>query len=144
MFFPSSLVFSSWKGTHVGLNAAVERGPSQGARSGSTRPTRVAFQESPISHTSLKRSGQAALPARIGRAPFHRARSASKKDTWPHLFPSFFSFHSSWGRPPIVLYCARRTRPFRGRAFREQRGHWRSPPLLLQACSFSPQGMGSD
>jgi hypothetical protein len=34
----------SRKGTHVGLSAAVERGPSQGARSGSTGPTWVSFQ----------------------------------------------------------------------------------------------------
>ena len=40
---PSSLVFLSWKGTHVGLSAAVERGPSEGARSGSTGPTWVPF-----------------------------------------------------------------------------------------------------
>jgi hypothetical protein len=50
-----------WKGTHVGLSAVVERGPSQGARSASTGPTWVTFQESPISHTSLKRSAQVAL-----------------------------------------------------------------------------------
>ena len=32
-----------WKGIHVGLRAAVERGPSQGARSGSTGPTWMPF-----------------------------------------------------------------------------------------------------
>ena len=34
------------------------------------------------------------FPARIGRAPFHRARSASKKGTWPlpALLAAFFSF----------------------------------------------------
>src|SRR5713101_2297591 len=32
--------------THVGLRAAVERGPSQGARSGSTGPTWVSFPPS--------------------------------------------------------------------------------------------------
>jgi hypothetical protein len=50
--------FLSWKATHVGLRATVERGPSEGMRSGSKGPTWVAFQESPISHTSLKRSGR--------------------------------------------------------------------------------------
>lgn len=34
----------SWKGTHVGRSAAVERGLSQGARSESTGPTWVSFQ----------------------------------------------------------------------------------------------------
>ena len=38
---PSLIVFLAWKGTHVGLRAAVERGPSQDARSGSTGPTWV-------------------------------------------------------------------------------------------------------
>ena len=37
------LLSLSWKGAHVGLSAAVERGPSQGARSGSTGPTWVSF-----------------------------------------------------------------------------------------------------
>jgi hypothetical protein len=35
------LFFLIGKGTHVGLSAAVERGPSQGARSGSTGLTWV-------------------------------------------------------------------------------------------------------
>jgi hypothetical protein len=39
MIFPSLLDFLSWKGTHVGLSAAVERGPSQGARSASKEGT---------------------------------------------------------------------------------------------------------
>ena len=48
--------------------------------------------------------------ARIERAPFHRARSASKKGTWP--FPS-----SSFG----------------GRALREHRDHQApSPPLFRE------------
>ena len=38
---PSWLVFLSREGTHVGLRAAVERGPSEGARSGSTGPAWV-------------------------------------------------------------------------------------------------------
>jgi hypothetical protein len=40
---PSLLVARFWKGTHVGLRAAVERGPSEGARSGSTGPTWASF-----------------------------------------------------------------------------------------------------
>jgi len=42
--FQACLFFLSWKGTHVDRRAAVERGPSQGARSGSTGPTWVSFQ----------------------------------------------------------------------------------------------------
>ena len=41
MILLSSLGSLSWEDTHVGLGAAVERGPSQGARSGSTEPTWV-------------------------------------------------------------------------------------------------------
>lgn len=37
------LLFISWTDTRVGLCAAVERGPSHGARSGSTGPTLVPF-----------------------------------------------------------------------------------------------------
>ena len=67
---PSKLArFSSWKGTHVGLSAPVGRGPSEGARSGSTGPTWVSFfspRHSPNGHllillVSLRRSGQVAL-----------------------------------------------------------------------------------
>src|SRR5437899_3259725 len=101
MFFPSSLVFPSWKGTHVGLSTAVERGPSEGARSGSTGPTWASFQESPISHTSLKRSGQGCPLLRASdehsfivrvlrarRAPGHslsslQARSLLSPRGWP-------------------------------------------------------------
>jgi hypothetical protein len=69
MILPSLLVFLSWKGTHVGLSAAVGRGPSEGARSGSTGPTWVSFfspRHSPNGHllillVSLRRSGQVAL-----------------------------------------------------------------------------------
>jgi hypothetical protein len=43
MLPPSSLAFSLLEGSRVGLRAAVERGPSQGARSGSTGPTWVHF-----------------------------------------------------------------------------------------------------
>ncbi len=41
--FPISLAFLFWKDTHVGRSAAVERGPSQDARSGSTGPIWVSF-----------------------------------------------------------------------------------------------------
>jgi hypothetical protein len=142
------LLSLSWKGTHVGLCAAVERGPSEGARSGSTRPTwvpcvsffalvhrpprgwanlhslRASNEHIPfflplssevagmvsiarIERPPLHRGGSAStetmpavsllrtippspkglggLPftARVERAHSDRARSASKKGTWP-------------------------------------------------------------
>ena len=40
---PGSLAFLSWKGTHVGLGAAVERAHSYRARSGSKGSVRVSF-----------------------------------------------------------------------------------------------------
>jgi len=52
--FQARSLFPSWKDIHVGLSAAVERGPSQGARSGSKEPTRVPF-----------------LPLRFRRRPIH-------------------------------------------------------------------------
>ena len=42
--FPSSFASFSWKGTHVGLSAAVERAHSYRARSGSTGPMWVSVQ----------------------------------------------------------------------------------------------------
>jgi hypothetical protein len=63
---PSKLACSLfWKDTHVGPSAAVERGPSEGARSGSTGPMCVSFHF------------------------LHRAQSASTKDTWPLPSPHF-------------------------------------------------------
>jgi len=48
LYFPlqACSFHSPGKDTHVGLRAAVERGPSQGARSGSTGPTWVSFPPS--------------------------------------------------------------------------------------------------
>jgi len=55
MIFPSSLVTSFlWSGTHVGPNAPVERGPSEGARSGSTGPTWVSFHFSRLRSSPCK------------------------------------------------------------------------------------------
>ena len=56
MVLPSLLAFPLLEGTHVGLRAAVERGPSQGARSGSTGPTWVSFPSfSPYAFCEQKR-----------------------------------------------------------------------------------------
>src|SRR6266576_1931295 len=66
MIPPSSLASLSWNGTRVGPTAAVERAHSDRARSGSKGSARVSFHL------------------------FHRARSASKKGTWP-LPATFFS-----------------------------------------------------
>ena len=72
MALPSLLTSLSWKDTHVGLSAAVERGPSEGARSGSTGPMWVSFH------------------------PPHRARSASKRAPGPpfSIPPRFLVFSS--------------------------------------------------
>ena len=51
----------SGKGTHVGLRAAVERGPSQGARSGSKEPTWVPF----LSLCFRRRPIQLRVPAAV-------------------------------------------------------------------------------
>jgi hypothetical protein len=42
--FQACLNLFFWNGTRVGLTAPVERGPSEGARSGSTGPPRVSFR----------------------------------------------------------------------------------------------------
>jgi len=59
MILPSSLASLSWNDTRVDPTAAVERAHSDRARSGSKGSARVSFH------------------------PFHRARSASTKGTWP-------------------------------------------------------------
>ena len=61
------------------------------------------------------------FPARIGRAPFYSARSASKKDG---LAPSLLFFcdpalPSFKGWPGLVPYCARRTTTVSSWGFRE-------------------------
>ena len=68
---------SAWKGTHVGLCAPVERGPSQGARSRSTGPTWVFSCSAFFRYLSqgwglidllLRASNEALLRARVPRA----------------------------------------------------------------------------
>src|SRR5262245_62553351 len=59
MILPSLLVSHSRNGTRFGPTAAVERAHSDRARSGSKGSTRVSFRS------------------------LYRARSASKKGTWP-------------------------------------------------------------
>jgi hypothetical protein len=63
--FQARLFHSLWNGTRVGSTAAVERGP--------------------FTFLNLSLGEWPRLPstARIGRAPFHRARSASREGTWP-------------------------------------------------------------
>ena len=68
MILPSSLAFPLGRDAQVGRSAAVERGPSQGARSGSTGPMWVSF---PL-HSS------------------EAARCASTKDTQPSRSHSWF------------------------------------------------------
>jgi hypothetical protein len=45
-------------------------------------PLARAMASNPL-HLSLREWPRLPFTARIGRAPFHRARSASKKGTWP-------------------------------------------------------------
>ena len=66
-------------------------------------------------HTfSLKGVAGLAFTARIGRAPFHRARSASKKDglviPYPLLRSSLVSPSRNGARD--WFYCGRRASPF--------------------------------
>ncbi len=65
MILPSSFASLSWNGTRVGSTAAVERAHSDRARSGSKESARVSFH------------------------PFHRAPSASKKDSQAAPLPPF-------------------------------------------------------
>ena len=84
-------VFPSVLGSLAGsYRARVQRGESATARCASTEdhqapslPLSAALAERVLSLTG----GVARVPltARIGRALFYRARSASKKDTWPLL-----------------------------------------------------------
>ena len=88
------------------------------------RPTR-AFQ---VLMSFLEGVAEAALPARIERAHSYRARSASRKGTWPlpphssETVRCSFPFHPLNGGVACQLSsCARRSRSFLGRAIREHR-----------------------
>ena len=87
--------------------------------------------------------GGSASTARIERAHSYRARSASKEAGWltrlhrTAIFPILISFTFPGWQGGAALDCARRTRAFRGRAFREQGGRSSLPathliPLLTQ------------
>jgi hypothetical protein len=91
ILLPSLLIFLSRNGTCVGPTAAVERAHSDRARSGSKGSARVSFHpflragRAPghsVLPSHLRESARLSFTARIGRAQFHRARSASKKDGW--------------------------------------------------------------
>jgi hypothetical protein len=83
MILSSILASPLLEGTHVGLRTAVERGSSEGARFGSAGPTWVFSRSAYFSHLSLGEWLRLPSTARIGRAQFHRARSASNEGTWP-------------------------------------------------------------
>jgi len=70
---------SSRQGTHVAPIAAVERGPSQGARSGSTGATWVSCHSAPFLSPHLALEEGLGLPqtARVQRGPSQAARCAS-------------------------------------------------------------------
>ena len=91
-FFKVGLVYQA---------ARVQRGPSQAARCASTGNLFFPFS-SPLFLPPQYWKGWPRLPftACMGRAQFHRARSASKKGTWPPplspwLSDSFGSFRDS-------------------------------------------------
>jgi hypothetical protein len=88
MILSSLLASLSWNGTRVGPTAAVERAHSYRARSGSKGSARVSFH------------------------PFHRARSASKKGTWP--LPTLPSHSRRW-----FLCCSAATRNLKRRVRKE-------------------------
>ena len=67
MVLPSLLAFPLLAGgTHVGLRAAVERGPSQGARSGSTGPAWVPPAYPFSSCAFCEQEGHLAAPSPAG------------------------------------------------------------------------------
>jgi hypothetical protein len=82
MIRPSSLAFLSREGTHVGLCAAVERGPSEGARSGSTGPAWV-FSHSLYCarSTFYLEGGLDGLPLRVSNEGLPRPRVARAQET---------------------------------------------------------------
>ena len=90
MALPSSLASLSWKNTHVGLSAAVERGPSEGARSGSTEPTWVFFH--PLYRARSASAGEPSSP------PSHHAMgslSIVHRDRHAHM----------WSSSPFAKVC---------------------------------------
>jgi hypothetical protein len=125
------LLSLSCKGTQVGLCAAVERGASQGARSGSTGPTWVSFQSfssfvfylsSPTQSGRYPDKRVTGLPftARVQRGPSEAARCASKKGN--RLPATFSSAHPSTPSPPSLCAAPR--------------------PWLVQAPSQPPTDVG--
>ena len=104
---PSLLAFLSWKGTHVGLSAPVERGPSQGARSGSTGPTWVPFQ-------SFLSWGPASRKDRLP-SPFFSPSSPTSLHEGslvdPQLRASNSILHLRSARQLVVVSIARIERP---------------------------------
>ena len=84
------IVFLSREGTQVGLSAAVERGPSEGARSGSTGPTWAPFPSFQARLFYLSGNGaRAGSTAAVERAHSDRARSGSKRPTRVPVLPLF-------------------------------------------------------
>ena len=113
---------------HVGLRVAVERGPSQGARSASTGPRWMC-----PSH------------------PFHREASASKKDGLaappPNkiVLPSLLVLtHNGW--PGLVPHCARRMTTALSWAFREHKRPTSPPgsPISTDDTRYRTTQWGSE
>jgi len=116
MIHPSLLASLFWNGTRVGPTAAVERAHSYRARSGSKGSARVPFHH------------------------FHRARSASKKGTWPlPSDPSETARCTSTGvhlvcpLMHLLSLCVPRAQEINGPP----------SPFLLNSLTTSPKGAGS-
>ncbi len=136
--FQAHLFSPCWKDAHVGLSAAVERGPSQGARSGSTEPTWVSLQESSISQTSLRRSGQGcpllrALDEHSFIVRVLRARRAPGR-----IFSPAFRLSTSLRGRPGCSSNARVERAPSERARSASRRTTRPPPLPPSNGEFPP------
>src|SRR4249920_3872761 len=98
---------------------------------------RVQRGSSDFPHFALRGATRLSFTARIEGAHSDRAASASKKDGLAVPLPPFqaCSFFSTERWPGSVPTCARRTRPFLGRAFREHRDRPGCLSLPFQARS---------
>jgi hypothetical protein len=138
--FVAFLHFNATKqGSEELLTAAVERGPSEGARSGSkessSRPCaspsrpRLARAQETIQPALACSYQSPSLISQAGRLVDPRLRA---------LHMTFLILHISLGGvAEAALYCAHRTSTFLSCAFCEQEGHLAAPPNLLQARSLS-------
>jgi hypothetical protein len=132
--FQARQPFPSGKGTHVGLSAAVERGPSQGARSGSTGPTWVSFP-SFSSCAFREQEGHLATPHHLLQACLlYLSGNGTRSGPTAHVERALSdSLSLSRGVAEAALYCAHRTSTVSSCAFCEQEGHLAAPCSPLES-----------